>query len=142
AADDFSRRLTPKGMAQAEKVGMFFLRGGLEPDLVIASPVVRARETAEALCAKVGRVGLKTGGWLGCGMSAESCFQELEAFRELPMVVLVGHEPDFGEAISWILGIESSGGVHVRKASLTAVSISSFARGGGRLEFSVPARLM
>ncbi len=142
AADDFSRRLTPRGFAQSEKVGKFLLQNGLEPELLISSPVVRARQTAETVCAKFGGLKMTIGDWLSCGMSPETCFRELLVFRNLASVVLVGHEPDFGEAIAWTLGIKSSDALHIRKASLSAVAVSSFSMGGGRLEFSVPVRLM
>jgi phosphohistidine phosphatase SixA len=80
--------------------------------------------------------------WLACGMCAEVCFAELVAYQHLAMVILVGHEPDFGEAMGWILGMESSEALHIRKASLSAIAVSSFSRGGGRLEFCLPPRLM
>lgn len=142
AADDFSRLLTARGVAQSVKVGKFIASSGVEPDLLISSPVVRARQTAEAVCANLEGLEMRMGDWLSCGMSPETCFRELEAFQDLALVVLVGHEPDFGEAIAWILGMESSEALHIRKASLTAISVSSFSWGGGRLEFSLPARLM
>ena len=142
AADDFSRRLTPKGLAQAGKVAGFLLQSGMEPGLVLTSPVVRARQTAEAVCARLRGVKMAVGDWLGCGMCAETCFEELQAYQHLTSVVVVGHEPDFGEAMAWILGMESPEALHIRKASLTAIAVSSFSRGGGRLEFCLPSRLM
>lgn len=42
---DFGRKLTPKGLEQAAKAGKFFQRNGLLPDLIVTSPVVRARQT-------------------------------------------------------------------------------------------------
>ncbi len=142
AADDFSRQLTPRGVAQSEKVAKFMAANGLTPDLLITSPVVRARQTADTVCGILAGVKLRIGDWLSCGMAPETCFEELSAFRDLDAVALVGHEPDFSEAISWILGMESQEALHIRKASLTVVTVSSFARGGGRLEFSIPVRLM
>ena len=49
AASDFGRRLTTKGLEQAAKVGKFCMRNGFVPDLIITSPVVRARQTAERI---------------------------------------------------------------------------------------------
>ncbi len=45
-ADDFSRKLTDKGERQARLVGAFLDEKGLKPDLILSSPVLRARQTA------------------------------------------------------------------------------------------------
>ena len=52
ADSDYQRRLTPKGLEQADKVGKFFVRCGLLPQLILTSPVVRALQTAKILWRK------------------------------------------------------------------------------------------
>ena len=51
AASDFERALTDVGNSQAEKVGQFLKRSNLVPDVTLASPLVRARQTAESYAA-------------------------------------------------------------------------------------------
>jgi len=41
---DFDRRLTAKGLEQADKAGRFCVRCGLIPDVIVTSPVVRAEQ--------------------------------------------------------------------------------------------------
>jgi phosphohistidine phosphatase len=44
---DFDRRLAARGRAEAPKIGAYMAHHDLQPDLVIASPARRARETWE-----------------------------------------------------------------------------------------------
>lgn len=142
APADFERRLTEKGFAQADKVGRFFARCGWTPDVILSSPVVRAEQTARAVAAHLGEPEIFVERWLSCGMSPAACLEELGAWREWESVMLVGHEPDFGEAIAACIGLENPGGLHIRKASMTAVRMPRLRAGAGRLEFCVPARLI
>src|SRR5438477_9803902 len=51
AARDFDRALTPHGRAQARALGEAFARLKLPVDVVVASPLVRAHQTAVELLA-------------------------------------------------------------------------------------------
>lgn len=141
-ARDFDRQLTVKGLEQAEKVGKFLVRFGLIPDVIISSPVVRALQTAKIVAQRLGNAKIVDGPWLACGMSPGTCLHELAAYEDKASVLLVGHEPDFGEAIARMVGLHDASGIKVRKASLTAVDLPRIAQGNGELQFSVPARLM
>jgi phosphohistidine phosphatase len=139
---DFGRRLTTKGLEQAEKVGKFCVRAGLVPDVILSSPVVRAEQTARIVAERLGDPEFLVEPWLACGMAPETCLESLAGFAKFDHVMLVGHEPDFGEAIAACLGLPNPGALHVRKASLTAVEMPRLRAGAGRLEFSVAVRLM
>lgn len=142
AGSDFERKLTPKGLEQAARVGKFLLSNGLLPDAIVASPVIRAMQTAKAVAKKLASAGLVEGSWLACGMTAATCIEELRAYSELSTVMLVGHEPDFSDAIAAMLGAPDPDAFNIRKASLTAIEIGGLCAGGGRLQFLVPVRLM
>jgi phosphohistidine phosphatase len=141
ANSDFERKLTPKGLEQSEKAGKFLARCGLLPDTVLTSPIVRARQTAKIVAEKLG-IDFQEADWLTSGMTAETCFMELKALQTTPSVLLVGHEPDFSEAIAKIVGLSSADAIKVRKASVTALELDDFQPGAGQLHFLVPARLM
>lgn len=136
---DFDRRLTPKGLEQADKVGKFCVRFGLVPDVIVSSPVVRAEQTAKAVARRLDDRELIVERRLACGMTPGDCLDVLAGYAKFEHVMLVGHEPDFGEAIAALTGGSS---VNVRKASLTAVALARLRTDAGRIEFSVPARLM
>jgi phosphohistidine phosphatase len=138
---DSERKLTPKGLEQAEKAGKFLVRCGLLPDTILTSPIVRARQTAKIAADKLG-VKFQEVDWLASGMKPETCLMELKALQTTPSILLVGHEPDFSEAIAAILGLSSAEALKLRKASVTAVELEDFQPGAGQLHFLVPARLM
>jgi len=142
AGTDFDRKLTTKGLEQAEKMAKFILRNGLQPELIISSPVVRARQTAKIVSQKLGDADLVVESWLACGMSAESCLEELQAYAKKSSVMVVGHEPDFSHAIAHLIGLGHAEAINVRKASLTAIEIETLQPGQGRLEFFTPVRIV
>jgi phosphohistidine phosphatase len=139
---DHERKLTPKGLEQAEKAGKFLARCGLLPEIILTSPVVRALQTAKIVSEKLGETELSEVDWLACGMTAETCLIELKACQGKASVLLVGHEPDFSETISTMLGLKDPAAIKVRKASLTGVELLDFQAGQGQLHLLVPARLM
>ncbi len=142
ADSDYQRRLTPKGLEQADKVGKFFVRCGLLPQLILTSPIVRALQTAKIVAENLEKAEFSEAAWLACGMTAETCLMELKARQEKASVLLVGHEPDFSDTIATMVGLEDAAAIKVRKASLTGVELLDFQAGQGQLHFLVPARLM
>lgn len=142
ASSDSARRLTPKGLEQAAKVGKFFLRSGILPDLILTSPVTRARQTAELVADKLGQAAPVLCPWLACGMSPTTCFEELKAYANFEQILLVGHEPDFSATIGELLGCSEHGSIRVRKASVTSLSLTGLRTGAGELQFALPVRLM
>jgi phosphohistidine phosphatase len=139
---DHERKLTPKGLEQSEKVGRFMVRCGLLPEIILTSPVVRARQTARIVAEKLGDAEVSEVDWLACGMSAETCLMELKARQGTASVLLVGHEPDFSETIATMLGVSDAGAIKVRKAALTGIELLDFRAGQGQLHFLVPTKLM
>jgi phosphohistidine phosphatase len=133
---DGARALTAKGQMQSRKVGRFLCREELVPDLVLSSPLVRARETAELLCEEAGGGSPVIEEWLSCGMRPEEALGELAAYQgRLDTVALVGHEPDFSGLVGHVLGAEA-GYVRVKKASVILLSVDP-PRRSGVLQFSL-----
>src|SRR3954471_15313477 len=90
-ADDLARRLTPQGQKQAAAMAKW-LRAHLPKDYtLVASPALRAQETAQALGTSI--VGDIT---LAPGASAADITRAAE--RHQGLVIIVGHQPDLGEA--------------------------------------------
>ena len=138
---DYDRKLTPKGIEQAAKAGKFCERHGLVPDLIITSPVVRARQTAKIVAEATGS-DLIEERWLACGMETSDFLQEIAAYSHKNFVLLVGHEPDFSEAIGCLIGLIDPSCLKIRKATLAVIDIAAANQGCGQLQFLVPARLM
>ena len=141
AESDFDRKLTPKGLQQAAKVGKFCASHGLEPAVILSSPVTRARQTAEIVSKELG-LEPSIEGWLACGMETSTLLARLAPHSASDSVMIVGHEPDFSTTIGELLGTPEPAAVLVKKASLTAIDAPWLEPGAGQLQFSIPCRLM
>ena len=137
ASSDAARELTEKGRGQAEKVGQFLKQHDLVPEVTLASPLARARQTAEICCAAAGAGSPVIEPWLACGMRPSSAMKELTAYSRFQRVAIVGHNPDFECLAEWLLASQA-GGVHVRKASVIHFSQLRPPSQGGYLEMMVP----
>jgi phosphohistidine phosphatase len=140
AATDDARTLSEKGEEQAREVARFCRSQGIQPEVIFASPLIRAQQTAKPVAKELG-IEVTTARWLACGARPEGILAELAPYGEAAAVMLVGHEPDLGNLIAHMLGA-ASGSIHVRKASLTLIEVLMPRKGGGRLEFSIPVRVM
>jgi phosphohistidine phosphatase len=117
-------------------VGEFLVQEDLVPDIVLTSPLVRARETAEGVCRAAGIDPPVVEAWLACGMSPREALRELAAYRgSLRRVAIVGHEPDFSELVEEIIGAEP-GTVRVKKASVVLLRVDP-PQARGVLQFNV-----
>jgi len=137
AERDAERALSEKGIAQARSVAHFLADHEIRPALVLSSPIRRAHETACIVSA-----GLSVAPWLACGFKPDVGLEKLSALRQHASVLLVGHEPDFSQFAAYLLGLPTPTAFHVRKASLTLIEIDLFKPRAGRLEFSIPCKLM
>ncbi len=92
---DLARRLTPKGHDQAARVAAW-LRAQLPARYRLrVSPAARAQQTAQAL-----RQDFETVSELAPGATVEAI---LKAATSEGTTVLVGHQPDLGAAIAYLL---------------------------------------
>jgi len=141
-ADDFSRKLTENGEKQARKIGSFLAERHIKPDLILTSPVLRARQTADLAAGEL-KAGVPTEApWLACGMNPERALAELAGYAKLESVMIVGHEPDFSTLVAHLLDLGSNASVNISKASLTCIEISRPVAGSGLLRFLIPVKLL
>lgn len=138
---DAERALVDKGWLQVERVAAVARRLNLAPELILTSPLLRARETAQGVATRAGWSKPVIAPWLGLGIDVEAALAELDALRQCESVCLVGHEPDFSGLAGLLLGAPASR-LHVRKASLVGISCVRPRQGGGCLEFFVPNRFL
>jgi phosphohistidine phosphatase len=126
---DLDRRLTDEGREDARR--MFKALASLypEPNRVISSNAVRARETAEIFCSCFGRSKHATSSLLNPGSGFKEfrrLISELSGSPEL--IVLVGHEPDFSSILGHIVA-DSGLRIDVKKASCIEVEINGLCKG-------------
>ena len=137
---DAERVLVEKGHKQAHKAACLLLALDRRPDVVLSSPRVRARQTAESFCASADMPGPVMQSWLNCGMDPETALEELRAFSDFERVMIVGHEPDFSGLVEWLLGCSGSF-VEVKKGSLIGIDVHPPAR-HAILRFVIPPKMI
>ncbi len=135
---DTGRELLEKGRIQSRDAGHLLQSSGLLPDLVLSSPLVRARQTAEEFCTAAGLPAPTVVPWLAAGMHPDTALNELTAYREFNRVAIVGHEPDLSELIQWVLGARGNS-VEMKKGSLACVRVHPPSKHGTLLFLAPPA---
>jgi len=103
--DDAKRPLTKKGVARMREIAEGLASVAVEMDVIITSPLVRARETAELLAfgwptAPV--MGVSTA--LAPGLVPAAAADMLSRHAKAASLALVGHEPGLGEFAAWLIG--------------------------------------
>ena len=140
--EDFSRCLTEKGFKQARRIGCFMKEQCLRPEVILTSPVVRARETAEIVAKLLGKQPLTEAPWAACGMKPDVALAELSGYAKLDSVMIVGHEPDLSFLIASLIGLERSASIQVAKTSLIGVNLPRLQFGSGILQYLLPVKFL
>jgi phosphohistidine phosphatase len=109
--EDAARRLTEKGERQSDAAGRALAALGIAVDVCLTSPKVRAEQTARIACEHLD-VSVEIVEELRGGP-----FDPLALAAGRGDVLLVGHEPDFSNAIAELTG----GRVKLRKGGIACV---------------------
>ena len=93
--NDAKRPLTPKGKRQLRQTADAMKKMGLRFDLILSSPHLRAKQTAEIVAESLKlKKRLKISGALAPDGSPQNLIRELNESKPAPeSVLLVGHEP-------------------------------------------------
>ena len=108
---DTERDLTEKGERQSRDAGRALKRLGVQIDVCLTSPKVRSRRTAELACEELG-VPVEEDERLKGGD-----FDPLEVAAGRGEAMLVGHEPDFSQAVALATGSR----VKMKKGGIAAI---------------------
>jgi len=125
--DDSQRPLTRKGEKEMWRVAKAMKNLGLSFDLLLSSPFVRARRTAE-IVRDVFKAGekLKLTPALGAKADLERFLKQIpKMFGSPRKVLLVGHEPFLSELIALLLMGEARSLIKLSKGGLCKLTIES-----------------
>jgi len=104
--DDAVRPLNDRGSSRFEKSVRGLVRIGVVVDVVLTSPLVRARQTAEILATRLDpRPPMVTVESLAPGGSHQAVFADIEKQGRRSRIALVGHEPGIGELAGRLIGL-------------------------------------
>jgi phosphohistidine phosphatase len=120
---DADRPLSPEGKKKMRKIALGMKTLELSFDLILSSPYVRARETAEIVAHEFGTV-LEFTSRLEVGGDPAALVAEVDARgRDLTDVLLVGHEPQLSRLISYLLAGNSGLSVTMKKGGLCKLDV-------------------
>ena len=142
---DSLRPLTEKGRSKLEKITSTLKKSELLVDLILTSPYLRARQTAE-LVAKT--LNIKP----NCVVESENLaplgygdqlIDEINARWPIENLMLVGHEPGLSQLIGVLMAGDASLQIQMKKAGICKLSVEklSYAR-CARLEWLMTPALL
>jgi phosphohistidine phosphatase len=117
---DAARPLTPKGKRQLRQIATALQNLGLDFNLILSSPFLRARQTAEIIARsrkRKNRVAFSDE--LAPGGNPKALIQQLNELKPVPEnVLLVGHEPYLSELIGLLISGGTTTDIELKKGGL------------------------
>jgi phosphohistidine phosphatase len=141
--DDAERALTPRGRRRMRAAARGLCRVAPAVDMLATSPLTRAVQTADIVAAAYKDLKVVKLGHLAPDTSIHALLKWLQERKHESAVALVGHEPQLGVFVSWMLtGLQDSF-VRLKKGGACLVELNEQVRPGrGRLLWSLaPAQL-
>ncbi len=140
--DDAKRPLTEEGMSRLRKQARGLARLGVTVDIVLTSPLVRARQTAEIIAAGLDpRPHLATIDSLAPDGSFAALAADLEKHARKARIALVGHEPDIGALAGRLIGAKQP--IEFKKGAVCRIDVEALPPAGpGALRWLLTPRIM
>ncbi len=140
SGDDALRPLTDKGIVQMGWEAEAIADLVRDLDVIITSPLVRARQTAEIIARKLAKEdNLIEDPRLSPGFGLEELAEIVKEQAGAEGIILVGHEPDFSETMSDLIG---GGRLVCKKGSLARVDLISTEPPSGELVWLIPPKAL
>jgi phosphohistidine phosphatase len=140
--DDSKRPLTHDGIARLRKEAKALDSLDVAFDLILSSPLARARQTADVLAeAMKSKPPVATTDALTPAGSPAAVVQELARHMKKARLALVGHEPNMGELAAHLIGAKVP--LPFKKGAICRIDFSVFPpKGKGQLVWFVTPRML
>jgi phosphohistidine phosphatase len=140
--DDSKRPLTAEGTSRLRKSARGLVRLGVAFDVILTSPLVRARQTADVVASVYDpRPHIVTAEALAPGGAFQALLAELEKQARRTRLALVGHEPGIGELAARFAG--SRHPLEFKKGALCRIDVEALPPAGpGTLRWLLTPRIM
>lgn len=123
---DEDRALTPEGRKKMKRAARGLAALGAAPTHLLASPLVRAQQTAEIVAEAFPQIAIETCDLLAPGVDERALTRLLNASYAGADVALVGHEPDLGELLAfWLTGSRGGFESRFKKGAVACVASSA-----------------
>lgn len=142
---DAQRPLTEAGRTEARGAARGLKRLKVEPEQLITSPYLRARQTAEAVAALLApAAALKELGSLRPESDPQATSSDLKAFKAAKSLMFFGHEPHMSAWVAWLVGGDAGMRCLMKKASVACIEVEHLppAKGGGLLRWLMTPKQM
>jgi phosphohistidine phosphatase len=124
---DFRRSLTPEGSKKMREVSLGLKALGIESGLVVSSPLMRAKETAEIVVDVLKYTGpIEIWEELAPGASVRQTVGKLQNYEGRDSVFLVGHQPHLGFLASLLVFGDDSLSLDLKKGSVCCIEAEQF----------------
>jgi phosphohistidine phosphatase len=144
-ANDDDRPLTSEGISKTQQLAKRWAEWGLEFELILTSPLIRAAQTAEILKgAKLGKT-IEGSDLLAPGGDFEAWFDWFEDWQhpDRGALAIVGHEPDLSEWAERLIWGEVRHQLVLKKAGIIGIHVPlDDPLGNCQLFWLAPPRLM
>ncbi len=140
--DDAKRPLTEEGMSRLRRSARALERLGVSIDVVLTSPLVRSRQTAEIVAAAFApRPPVVNVDALAPGGAFAAFTAELDKHARRSRIAIVGHEPGIGELAARLLGMRHP--VEFKKGAVCRIDLDELPpRGPGILRWFVSPKIL
>lgn len=140
--DDGKRPLTHKGIARMRREAQALDALGVSFDQIITSPLVRTRQTADAIAQGLGtKPPVALSDALAPGGTTAAAIEELGKFSRRRRIAIVGHEPNIGELAAKLIGARAA--LEFKKGAICRIDVETLppARPGHLRWFATPRML-
>src|SRR5689334_6557995 len=140
--DDAKRPLTDEGASRMRKSVRGLARLGVTLDVVLTSPLVRAKQTAEIVAGGISpRPSLVTTDSLSPDGAFAAVVADLEKHARKTRIALVGHEPGIGELAARLIG--SRHAIEFKKGAVCRIDLETLPPSGpGDLRWLMTAKML
>jgi phosphohistidine phosphatase len=121
---DASRRLTEKGKSKLHTILARVRAAGVSPDVILTSPLVRARETAVIAKEELGFEGelIETKALVPSSSSVKVWEEIRSDYKDAAQILLVGHDPLFSDFVCFLTGAPA-GRITMKKGAIALVEV-------------------
>lgn len=135
-ADNPQRALTPKGIAKTHQVAQKFKQIENSCNLIITSPYIRAKQTAQILYEHQLAPKIEESNHLMPDGDIQPWLHSLQnsGYTEDDKLILVGHQPDLGNWAETLIWGKSEEKIILKKAGIIGINITNIDRPLGNSE--------
>ncbi|MBV8170557.1 MAG: phosphohistidine phosphatase SixA [Candidatus Eremiobacteraeota bacterium] len=142
--DDALRPLSDEGEKEMAKVARGMVRLGIEIEDIFDSGFERARQTANCICEayKIDPTSIRVIKSLQPDAEPAKTAAELRVCKDLTCVALVGHMPQLGKLIGYLLAGNTDLALDLKKGAVCLLDVERWSAGGATMTALLPPKAL